>query len=236
MVWREHDLSQRRRVPELMDQPELCEAEHHCALRGLRRINRLSRGAAIFWPSLRKLARESPIRVLDLATGGGDVAITLAKWSSRAGLRIAVEGCDISSRAIEFARERARVERANVQFFTRDALAEALPDDYDVLCCSLFLHHLDDESALLLLRRMAEAARRLVLVNDLIRSASGLLLARIGCRLLSRSRVVHYDGPVSVQAAYQPREVLELADKAGLRGASLTRHWPQRFLLSWSPE
>lgn len=235
MAWGLQDVSQRRRVPELMDQPDLSEGEHHSALRGLRRINYLSRGAAILWPSLAKLAREKPIRVLDLATGGGDVAITLAGWSNRAGLDITVEGCDVSPRAIEFARERALAQPTNVRFFTRDALAEELPDGYDVICCSLFLHHLDDDSALLLLRRMAQAAGRLVLVNDLIRSYPGLLLAQIGCRLLSRSRVVHYDGPVSVQAAYQTREVLELADKAGLRGASLTRHWPQRFLLSWSP-
>ena len=72
-----------------------------------------------------------------------------------------------------------------------------------------------------------------VLINDLIRSRVGYLLAYFGTRLLSRSRLVHVDGPLSVAAALTCSEALRLADRAGLKGASLSRHWPERFLLSW---
>ena len=81
---------------------------------------------------------------------------------------------------------------------------------------------------------MKAAARRLVLVSDLRRSATGYVFAWAGCRLLSRSRVFHVDGTRSVEAAFTPAEAELLAAKAGLDGARVTTHWPQRWLLAWS--
>ena len=84
-----------------------------------------------------------------------------------------------------------------------------------------------------MLRRLSGAARRAVLVNDLERSAPGLLMAVVGTRALTRSPVVHYDGPWSVAAAFTCREALGLARAAGLKRARVTRCWPWRWLLSW---
>src|SRR5262245_8000689 len=99
------DLRRRRRRPECMDQPGL-EARHHLeALRGLERINLLSGSAGILWPSIRALYLESPraLRLLDVATGAGDVALRLWRRARRAGLPLEVEGCDLSPRAVAFA-------------------------------------------------------------------------------------------------------------------------------------
>ncbi len=233
------DLSVRLRTPEIMDQPDLDADLHVEALRGLERINVLSRSDAIVWPAIARLARErspAPIRVLDLACGGGDVASRLSKRAARARLNIQVEGCDISPVAIEFATRAAVSLRADARFFVRDALGGPLPEAYDVVMCSLFLHHLDEDEAVALLRRMATVTRRLVLVNDLIRGGLGYAMAWLGCRILSRSKVVRFDGPASVSAAFTIDEAKRLADRAGLDQATLTRHWPQRFLLSWSRE
>ena len=79
-------LRQRCVLPELMDQPELDAIEHGRALAGLARINALSGSARILWPSLRDLARRKRtdgLRVLDVASGAGDVPIRL--WASPAG-------------------------------------------------------------------------------------------------------------------------------------------------------
>ena len=93
-----------------MDQPGLDATEHAFALRGLGRINRISRSAAIYWPELRRLAKtrdSKPLRVLDLASGGGDVPIALACRAIRSGLDILIDGCDKSGEAMQFAAERA---------------------------------------------------------------------------------------------------------------------------------
>jgi ubiquinone/menaquinone biosynthesis C-methylase UbiE len=225
----------RRLQPEVMDQPGLDPARHRQALRGLRRINLWSRSARTLWPALASLARVTPrpLRVLDLATGGGDVPIRLWHRARRVGLSMTIEGCDVSSVAVEHAISEAERRDAAVRFFVADALNATLPDGYDAIVCSLFLHHLTAEQAVSLLRRMGAAAGRLVLVNDLVRSRIGLWVARVGTRLLSLSRVVHVDGPRSVEGAFTIPEARVLADRAGLHGAMVERRWPCRFLLTW---
>jgi len=221
-----------------MDQPGLDASEHAFALSGLRRINRVSRSDAILWPAIARLAAKAApgasIRVLDLACGGGDVAIALKRRASRARLGVQIDGCDKSPEAVRYAQQQAKEQGAQMRFFTLDALTDTLPGGYDVVTCSLFLHHLDEAEAIGLLARMAQSTGRVVLVNDLVRSRTGYALAWAGCRLLSRSPIVRHDGPVSVAAAFTLAEVRELATRAGLAGARLTRHWPCRFLLSWS--
>ena len=229
-------LRQRRRRPEVIDQPGLSPARHAGALRGLARINFFSGSAGILWPALRGLAREvapRPLRVLDVATGGGDVPVRLWRRARREGLDLQIEGCDVSPVAVEHARAGAARRGAAVRFFAHDALHDAPPAGYDTAVSSLFLHHLSEEEAVAFLRWLAESAGRLVLVNDLARSWAGLALAHVGSRLLSASPVVHADGPRSVESAFTPEEALALAGRAGLRGAAVTRRWPCRYLLTW---
>lgn len=233
-------LRQRHRQPEIMDQPDLEGSLHRQALDSLARINWLSASSMMLWPSIRALCRERlrtgnsrPVRVLDVATGGGDVPVRIWQRARRHGVALEVAGCDFSNVAIEHAQGRAATKRADVRFFTLDVLNDPLPADYDVITCSLFLHHLDRGPAVHLLRKMRDAAGQLALVNDLIRSPTGWWLAYIGTRLLSRSPVVHTDGPLSVEGAFTMPEALELAQHAGWHGASIHWRWPYRYLLQW---
>lgn len=230
-------LASRHLTPELMDQPGLDPGQHRQALAGLRRVNRMSATSGIFWSAIRTSllpSNEKVLRVLDVACGGGDVAIGLAAKARRAGINIQVEGCDISPVAVEHARQQAERTNTEATFFQHDVLQSPLPQQYDVVTSSLFLHHLAETEAIDLMQKMAAAARSLVLIDDLRRTRIGYLLAWAGCRLLSRSSIVHYDGPQSVVAAFSDREVRELAKQAGLDDVSISRHWPQRYLLSWS--
>jgi hypothetical protein len=127
----------------------------------------------------------------------------------------------------------ARAGLPGMHFFQLNVLQDELPRDYDVIMCTLFLHHLEQREAERMLRRMAEAARRGVLVDDLVRGRTGYFLAWAGARLLTRSTIVHVDGPLSVRSAFTVSEARALAERAGLQGAEFRRHWPQRFLLSW---
>src|SRR3954465_12461713 len=77
------DLTRRVRRPEIMDGPGLDPAEPAAALRGLGRINAFSRSGQALWRVIGRLAGDgerpgTPLRVLDVATGGGDVPIRLA--------------------------------------------------------------------------------------------------------------------------------------------------------------
>jgi 2-polyprenyl-3-methyl-5-hydroxy-6-metoxy-1,4-benzoquinol methylase len=219
-----------------MDQPGLDPREHRQALDSLGRAHWISRSAASTWPAIREVAARSghPLRILDLACGGGHVVVDLARRCAREGVALEACGVDLSPVAIDYARALAtRAGAGGVTFASLDVAREPLPHAFDVVLCSLFLHHLGDEEVEMLLRRMRDAARHLVVVSDLQRTHLGYLFAWAGCRLLSRSRVFHVDGARSVEAAFTTDEVRRLADRAGLTDAHIVARWPQRFLLTW---
>ena len=223
------------RQPEIMDDPLLDPAQHALALKGLRTINRISRSARIVWRPIREFMESRQLkilRVLDIATGAGDVPIALCSLAQRAGVSLALAACDRSATAIAEAKKLAAAARVDTEFFVLDALRDPLPSGYDVIVCSLFLHHLDRADAVALLRKMAAAAGRMVLVNDLRRSRGGLILAHAATRLLTSSPVVHVDGPRSVRAAYSIAEAAEMARAAGIQSATVERRFPFRFVLS----
>ena len=228
----------RRLQPELMDDPSLDVYEHRDALAGLRRINWLSRSDSAIWKAIHPLlfasTVQSPVTILDIASGGGDLAVRLARRARAEGYHVRIMGCDISSTAIEFASEQvARAGLSGVTFHQCNVLTDPLPlPSFDVVMCSLFLHHLSEADGLKLLETMKCAAEKLVLVDDLRRSAAGYWLAWLVCRILTRCRVVHVDGPMSVEGALTPGEARELAKRSGMKNVAIKNHWPQRFLLS----
>src|SRR5437764_10428836 len=99
-------LSRRRLRPEVMDQPGLDPRRHAHALRGLARINFWSGSAGILWHPLAALARElapRPPRILDVASGGGDVPVRLWRRAEREVVALEVVGVYLSLAAVEHA-------------------------------------------------------------------------------------------------------------------------------------
>jgi len=235
------------RQAELMDDPGLPEAEHLHALDALATINAMSRTAAQIAAAAAAVIpgdEPGPVQVVDLACGGGDVTLTCGRRlaGSLGGREIVMTGVDFSRRGLDRAAARIAAARTAVAgmplrftFMARDIVASGcLP--CDVAISSLFLHHLDDEPAVRVLRSMAENCRMGFVVSDLIRSQLGLALALLGTSVLSRSRVARVDGPLSVRAARTPEEYRRLLAAAGLATATIRRTWPERVLITWRRE
>ena len=237
----------RARQAELMDDPALPAAEHMHALDALARINMLSLTASQVMGAINRMMPRSqsaptesrhncrPLQVIDVACGGGDVTVALARRLGRRLPAVHVTGLDISPRAVARAERHSRRKPGGtpVSFAVHDILAKECPP-CDVATVSLFLHHLDDDDAVRVLVSLARAARIGIVASDLLRNATGLTLAVVGTAVLSRSRVARVDGPLSVRAARTPAEYRMLLDRAGLREATIHRAWPQRAILAWT--
>ncbi len=215
-----------------MDDPRLDPQLHRAALDGLARINRLSRTAWRLWSSIERECELAgrPWRILEIGSGGGDVLADMARRRPEH----TFHGVDISSVAVERSRRRW-ASLKNIQFFTGDVLGDPPSGRYDAVFCSLFLHHFDELDAVNILKKCRLYSQQLVLVDDLCRTPAGYVLAWLGARVLSRSRVVHHDAPASVAGAFTPAEARILAGGAGLSRIEITTHWPERFLLIARP-
>ena len=232
----------RRLQPELMDDPAIDAREHERALAGLERINSLSMIARQLWSHLRTDANAvhpSPLTVLDLATGSGDVPIAIAKHARRDGFALQVTGVDIIPRAGELADARAKSRGIAWRSITADVTRDPLPvetESVDVVTCSLFLHHLKEDDIVRTLNELKRVARRRVLITDLRRCRAGWWAAQVAGRTLTRSRVVRVDAVRSVEGALSIAELEGLAQDAGLRGCRIQPMWPYRMLLDWHPD
>ena len=227
-----------------MDQPDLDRDRLNCALGGLSRLNRWSGSAGNLWPVLRDLAmqlqrtdqpncpKQVTLRILDLATGAGDNPIRLALKARKENLPMQFAGCDVNPHSIEFASRRAQEAGVDIDWFVCDVLEDELSASYDVIMCSLYMHHLSNDEATYLIGRMWQAASRTVVVCDLVRSRFGLLLATAASRILTSSYVVQTDGPISVRAAYTIHEFSNIANQAGVLEYRIRKRWPARFLLT----
>jgi 2-polyprenyl-3-methyl-5-hydroxy-6-metoxy-1,4-benzoquinol methylase len=232
-------LAQRWRLPEKMDQPGLAPGAHHRALAALGRINRWSGSADLVWEPVGQFIRLAGMRqvtVLDVGSGGGDVMLACRdRARARAqGTELAITLLDQSAIALEHAAEQAAAGGFDVGRIIADALRVDLPSQFfDVITCTLMLHHLERADAVCLLRKMADAARCLLVVQDLRRCATGYGAAWLAARVVTRSPIVHWDGPVSVAGAFTIDEAGEMAREAGLDAARIVSRFPWRWVLVW---
>jgi 2-polyprenyl-3-methyl-5-hydroxy-6-metoxy-1,4-benzoquinol methylase len=229
------NLHQRHLVPELMDAPDLDPTLHKQALAGLRRVNWLCNTSKHVSKTILEIVKRrslNSVDVLDLGCGSGDIALGVHRFVGH-NIACTLSGWDISEEAVRNAREHVRgVDQPT--FEITNALSESHTDrKFDFVYCCLFLHHFDENESIHILKTMSQLARVALIVDDLKRSRWGWLMAKVGCHLLSRSPIVHFDGPQSVRAAYTINEALSLANRAGLNNCQVKSHWPERYQLIW---
>jgi SAM-dependent methyltransferase len=217
-----------------MDDPGLDSARHVHALVALRAVNAVSLAGVRVWREVSNLEKTlgRSVRVLDLACGGGDVLHDVARRARGARTQVELHGCDVSPVALAEARRRAPAG-SSMRFFELDVLREDIPEGYDLVTSSLFLHHLDRAEVVSLLRRTAAAAGSGILVQDLRRTRLGYVFAWVGLHTLTTSEIARHDGLLSVRASFTIPEMTAIVREAGLGGATVRAVWPQRFALRW---
>src|ERR1700674_5045560 len=181
------DLSHRHRQPEIMDAANLPASLFVDTLKGLGRVNAVTRSSRIMWPDLKAAAMrhpDRPIRVLDVACGGGGVLLALWRLARRGGMKVELEGCDASPEAVRYSRETAEGARAPIGFFQHDVTLGSLPGGYDMIMSTLFLHHLEEQAAVAFLCDVAAKAKDRVVIQDLVRSGVSYWFTRVGTSLL----------------------------------------------------
>jgi len=134
------------------------------------------------------------IRVLDVASGTGDIPRILAAWDPR------LEFTCLDIHADPLGAVRVRGDALHLPFGDRS---------FDYVTTSLFLHHLDDEAAAGALREFDRVARRGLVMNDLLRRWR--LYAWTKLFTLFANEIVRHDGPLSVKKSFTLDELRTLA-------------------------
>jgi ubiquinone/menaquinone biosynthesis C-methylase UbiE len=201
--------------PELMDRPQPISAALVDDLRNLRLLNRYFGSHALVRHFLEQWVKPGmKWRVLDLATGSGDIPRLVADHARKVGADIIVDAVDRQASTLEIAR-RLSADYPEIHFVQDDILSFDVVDRYEIVLCSLALHHFNDQAAVRVLERCRRLSSKFVLVADLRRG----FLATLGVYLLTatifRQPMTRTDARLSAQRAFSFDELRSLAERAG---------------------
>jgi 2-polyprenyl-3-methyl-5-hydroxy-6-metoxy-1,4-benzoquinol methylase len=201
--------------PELMDRPQPVSAELDRDLQNLRQLNRHFGSYAVILQFIQRwIQAGDKMRIVDLATGSGDIPRLIVDHARKAGANVHIEALDQQGATIEIAKKLS-ADYPEISFMRANILEWNPAERYDIVLNSLALHHFTEEDAVRLLQRCRELSQKFVLVSDLRRG----FLATVGVYLLTalifREPMTRVDGRLSAARAFSFAELRDLAQRAG---------------------
>jgi 2-polyprenyl-3-methyl-5-hydroxy-6-metoxy-1,4-benzoquinol methylase len=202
-------------VLEMMDRPQPVSSELEHDLQRLRQLNRWFGSYRLLSDLMRRWIKPGArMRIVDLATGSGDLPRLLVDFARNIGAHVEIDAVDRQLATLQIARTLS-AGYPEISYHEANILQWNGIQDYDVALCSLVLHHFSDEDAVTVLGRCRQLSKKFVLVSDLRR---GFLL-RVGVHLLTavifREPMTRFDARLSAQRAFSFSEMRQLAIQAG---------------------
>lgn len=221
--------------PELMDDPDCDPVALDRTFAQFRLVNAALSGWRGTYrrhlrPVLRRAAAErGQASLLDVGSGGGDVARALARWARADGIPVTVTGTDPDPRALAFVRRVDGLARGagagtapgvgepeadGAGPLWRGALSSELVaahEVFDVVVSNHVLHHIDDDELASLLADTAALTRGIAVHGDLRRSRLAWTTWWVLTLPLLRARsFLRFDGLLSIRRSRTIPELREL--------------------------
>jgi ubiquinone/menaquinone biosynthesis C-methylase UbiE len=206
---------------EMIDRPDndlrLLEED----LKHLRMFNRHFGGLAAIRKHilsfLDKIVEHRPVEILDLATGSADHPIALAKLAGKLGRQIRITAIDSNPQILRVAQHRVG-EIPEINLMRMDLRQVGFVDkSFDIVLCSLAIHHFSREDAIQIIRKMHRLCRIGFIVNDLNRSWIAAIGGWLFTHLMTRNPLTLNDTYVSILRSFTAEEMQSMAAEAGVR-------------------
>lgn len=223
------DLTARASGQEIMDDFTLPSAEVDPVLEGLAKMNAWFGGHETLIKALKTFPVKNGDSISDWGCGGGDTLKAVAIWARRKRINVKLTGIDCSPAVVQYAR-RECAAFPNIHFLQQDVMSDDLQkDQFDIVISSLFTHHFADDDWVQLICKMHQTAKRGVIITDLHRHWLLYVAVVAITRLLTRSKMARYDGPLSVKRAFTRKELVHLLQRAEIGNYKLTWEWAFRW-------
>ena len=227
------NLRHRATAEELMDDLSLASDDLRRNLDELETINTWLGGYAPVLDALEQLRPQfptgRPLRLADLGSGGGDTLRHMARWARRHRIPVELIGIDANKFMLEYAAGKAQTF-PEISFQQYDIFSpEFQRQSFDIITCSLFLHHFPDETLTQLLAQCRTQATIGVIINDLHRHPLAYYSIKWITRLFGGSHLVQNDAPLSVARAFSRQDWQHLLQQAGIKRYSLRWRWAFRW-------
>ena len=231
-----HSFRQRALETEDMDDFSIKGEELDGALRYLAFVNRFLGGHQIILQSLQKalfqldwVPKIQKANLLDLGCGGGDTLCKVANWANDKGLALKIHGIDANPNILAFARENS-ANHPEISYIEGNFLDQGFNwEPYQIVLCSLILHHFENHQIVTLLRAIPEGT--IVIINDLQRHWLAYYLFMVLCWFSRAPAMARRDGAISVRKGFSRKELEQLLAQSGVSRFELNWRWAFRYQL-----
>lgn len=226
------DTTYRSDLPEMMDDFAMEGEVLRDALDKIAHINQLLGGNKVTLQGIKALIKNKEphetISILDVGCGNGDMLRTLAEYGQKVQRSFKLTGIDANNFTISHARDLS-ADYANISYRCADIFDVQEENHYDIILCTLTLHHFKDQEILTLLSAFAKQSRLGFVVNDLHRSTVAYYLFNALCFVFRLNDMSREDGLVSILRGFKKEDFIRFSKKLNLNDFQLKWKWAFRY-------
>ena len=226
------DTSHRSSKTEIMDDFTLEGVFFRDTLDKLETINRLLGGNSVTISGLKKIlknqSKNKTITIVDLGCGNGDILRDVAQFGRKNNYSFKLTGIDANLAAIDYAKELSK-DYSELNFKKIDVFSEDFKEQsFDIVLCTLFLHHFKNEELIPFLKTITEKATIGIVVNDLHRHRLAYYLFKL-IGFFIKNEMVREDGLTSILRAFKKKDLENIAKELNVH-FSIQWKWAFRYL------
>ncbi len=218
---------------EIMDDFALEGETLRDALDKIAKINRLLGGNQLTLQGVQQLlkgiSKSKTITIVDVGCGNGDMLRALADFGKQNNYRFKLIGIDANAFAMAHAEALSKAYE-NISYQCEDIFeAEFKMLQYDIVLCTLTLHHFKDEEILSLMKVFYQNASVGIVINDLQRSAIAYRLFQALCFVFQLNEMSREDGLVSILRGFKKAELEHYSKELQLKKYTIQWKWAFRY-------
>ena len=227
------DTKFRTKENEIMDDFALEGETLRDALDKIAKINQLLGGNQLTLQGVNELLsktdKKQTIKIVDVGCGNGDMLRNLAEFGKKNNLKFDLLGIDANDFTVKHA-EKLSVNYNNIKYNCENIFEEKFKTlKYDIVLCTLTLHHFKDNEILDLMNVFNENSSLGIVVNDLQRSAIAYRLFEGLCFVFRLNKMSKDDGLTSILRGFKKQELINFSKKLNFNNYILEWKWAFRY-------
>jgi len=218
---------------EIMDDFEMEGYELEKNLDEIAKINSILGGNGVTLRGILHLiknkARGTPITILDLGCGNGDMLRTLSDFGQQNQWKFNLIGVDANPYTIYYAQYLSKMY-PEIHYECLNIFSKDFSDlNYDIALCTLTLHHFNDEEIIDLMSTLTKKSKIGIVINDLHRSALAYYLFQLVCFVFGLSKMSTLDGSTSILKGFKKQELINFSKKLTFKNYQIRWKWAFRY-------
>ena len=203
------------------------------ALDKIAKINQLLGGNQLTLQGVQKLIdyidKNKQITIVDVGCGNGDMLRKLADFGKKNNYNFNLIGIDANNFTINYAKKLSE-EYVNIDYKCEDIFDTAFNElKYDIVLCTLTLHHFKDDEIENLLRVFYNNSKVGVVINDLHRNIISYKLFQILCFVFGLNKMSKQDGLTSILRGFKKAELISFSKKINFKNYTIQWKWAFRY-------